>query len=352
MHDLHVKQTEKTAAKTKTERLRHFWLVLQRGIVQLQLFKRIAQSIILVRFHWEQTGKDLRLHFLESRQRVFCRFACKRNSVADTGVLQFLDTSNDEADLSCSQRFTCLRFWRKDANALSQMLRAGCHQQNLFLWTQGPVNDAHQHHNTDIIVEPGIDDQRLQRRLGVPLRRRHLGNHGFEHFTYAQASLGRAMHRVRSIDADHLLDLANRIIRVRRRQIDLVQHRHDLDTEFNRGVAVRHGLCLDALRRIDHQQRPFARGKRAANFITEVDMSWSVDQIEVIDFTVHRLVRQRSCLRLDRNTALAFQIHRIKHLRFHFAIRQPTAQLNDSVGQSRLAMVDMGNDGEITNVVH
>ena len=51
--------------------------------------------------------------------------------------------------------------------------------------------------------------------------------------------------------------------RVGRRQVDLVEHRHDLDALLDRGVAVGDRLRLDALRRVDHQQRAFARRERA-----------------------------------------------------------------------------------------
>jgi len=46
----------------------------------------------------------------------------------------------------------------------------------------------------------------------------------------------------RSIQPDDILDLFRHPVRVGRGQVDLVQHRDDLDAEIDRGVAVGHGL--------------------------------------------------------------------------------------------------------------
>ena len=77
-----------------------------------------------------------------------------------------------------------------------------------------------------------------------------------------------------------------------------------------------------------------------------------VDQIEVVDATVARRVLQRGRLRLDRDAALALDLHRVEHLRLHLAIAQAPATLNDAIGQRALAVVDVGNDGEISDVIH
>ena len=47
-------------------------------------------------------------------------------------------------------------------------------------------------------------------------------------------------------------------------------------------------------------------------------MSRRVDQVQVIHLAAFRLVLQRRCLRLDGNTALTFDIHRIRALALPF----------------------------------
>ena len=57
-------------------------------------------------------------------------------------------------------------------------------------------------------------------------------------------------------------------------------------------------------------------------------------------------------MRLDGNTALAFQLHRIQHLIGHFAITQTAAKLYKPVRQRGFAMIDVRDDGKIADILH
>ena len=81
-------------------------------------------------------------------------------------------------------------------------------------------------------------------------------------------------------------------------------------------------------------------------------MSWCVDQIEVVNLSVFRFVLQRSGLRFDGYPTLFFDVHRVENLRFHFAVFESAATLNNAVGERRFAMVDVRNDGEVSDVIH
>ena len=81
-------------------------------------------------------------------------------------------------------------------------------------------------------------------------------------------------------------------------------------------------------------------------------MAGGVDQVELIDLAVLRLVEQGCGLGLDGDAALALQVHRVEHLRFHFAVGQAPAGLNEAVGQRGFAVVDVGDDGEVADVAH
>ena len=120
--------------------------------------------------------------------------------------------------------------------------------------------------------------------------------------------------RIAGVDADHVLDLGLGVVRVGLRQIHLVEHGQHFDAQIQRGVAVGHGLRLHALGGIDHQQRALAGRQRAADFVGEVHMAGRVDQVEVVDLSVARLVMQRSGLRLDGDAALFLDVHRVEHL--------------------------------------
>ena len=54
-------------------------------------------------------------------------------------------------------------------------------------------------------------------------------------------------------------------------------------------------------------------------------------------------------MRLDGDAALALEIHRVEHLRFHLARLERAGDLEKSIRQRRLAVVDVGDDGEIAD---
>ena len=63
------------------------------------------------------------------------------------------------------------------------------------------------------------------------------------------------------------------------------------------------------------------------------------------------LVLQAHVLRLDRDAALALDVHRVEVLRLHVARIDGAADLQQAVGQRRLAVVDVRHDGDGADVV-
>ena len=81
-------------------------------------------------------------------------------------------------------------------------------------------------------------------------------------------------------------------------------------------------------------------------------MAGGVDQVEAVDAAVARRVLQRRGLRLDRDAALALDVHRVEHLRFHFPVAEAAAALDQAIGQRRFAVVDVGDDRKIADLIH
>ena len=79
-------------------------------------------------------------------------------------------------------------------------------------------------------------------------------------------------------------------------------------------------------------------------------MTRCVDKIELIHLTVACLVIKRHALGLDGDATLALDIHRIQNLLVHFAVSESTAVLDKTIGQRRLAVIDMGNYREVPDV--
>ena len=98
---------------------------------------------------------------------------------------------------------------------------------------------------------------------------------------------GDAQHAV-GVDAEQLGELDRGAVRVRLRQVDLVDDGDDLEVVLDREVRVRQRLRLDALRRVDDEQRSLARLERARDLVGEVDVPGRVDQVELVALPVRR----------------------------------------------------------------
>ena len=116
-------------------------------------------------------------------------------------------------------------------------------------------------------------------------------------------------------------------------------------------IDVRQRLRLDALRGVDDQQRALAGRQRARDLIGEVDVPGRVHQVEDVALAVLRLVVQPDGLRLDGDAALFLDVHRVEDLLAHVARGDRAGLLDQPVGKRRLAVVDMGHDREIADIV-
>ena len=80
-------------------------------------------------------------------------------------------------------------------------------------------------------------------------------------------------------------------------------------------------------------------------------MAGRVDQVQDISPAILRPVLQTDGLGLDGDAALALQIHGIQDLLLHLTALQAAADLDQPIGQGGFAMIDVGDDGEVTDMV-
>ena len=78
-------------------------------------------------------------------------------------------------------------------------------------------------------------------------------------------------------------------------------------------------------------------------------MARRVDQVELVGLAVLRLIGDPDRLGLDRDAALALEIHGIQHLLLHLPAAERTGALEQAIRQRRLAMVDVGDDREVAD---
>jgi hypothetical protein len=73
--------------------------------------------------------------------------------------------------------------------------------------------------------------------------------------------------------------------------------------------------------------------------------------VELVDEAVLRLVVELDGLGLDRDAALALEVHRVEHLGLRLALRDCSTLLEDAIGERGLAVIDVSDDGEVADAI-
>ncbi len=203
----------------------------------------------------------------------------QRNGIAHARRLDVLDTGNNVTDITGVEHVAILAFGRKHADFFDRKFGSARHHADFLARRYRPFDHPHQRDDADVGIEPGIDDQCLGRIFDRSSWRRDTLDNLLQQILDTAAGLGADLERIGRVQSNDFLDLGLDPVRVRGGQIDLVQHRHHLEIEVDRGITIGHALRLDALRGIDDQQGPFTGRQRARYFIGKVDVTGCVDEI-------------------------------------------------------------------------
>ena len=141
------------------------------------------------------------------------------------------------------------------------------------------------------------------------------------------------------------------MLRVGTRQINFVDNRDNLQIVIQRQIHVGQSLRFNALSSVDNQQCALARCQCTRNLIGKVYVARGVDKVQHILLAVARLVNAAHRLRLDGDAAFTLQIHGIENLLLHLTLAQRSCIFNQSVRQGRLAMIYMGDNRKVANVI-
>ena len=165
----------------------------------------------------------------------------------------------EDADLPCFERVDLehRRLAHREHRAFVDLI--GRPELELGALRDLAGHHAHEHDDAAIGVVPAVEDQCGERSLAIGHGRWDAVDDGLEHIVDALPGLRRYEQRVFRVEPDRVLDLLLDPIGSRDRQIDLVEHRHDVEVVVERDVDVRERLRFDALRGIDDEQRAFAR---------------------------------------------------------------------------------------------
>ena len=349
--DLHVKKTEKTAAETEAERHRRFRLEEESGVIEAEFFKRVAQIAVAGAVGGVNARVDHRLNGFETGERRRAGRGGKRDRVAHAGVADALDRSSEIADLAGGERFAFLQTERLHGTDFHHVeFRARVPHTDAVARAETPVHHADVDYHAEITVVAGIEDQRFERGVLVAGRRGNIADGGFEHVLNVESRFRRNGGAILGGDPDDLFNLVAATFDVGGRKVDLVDHGDDFEVRVHSEVGVGKGLGFDALRGVHHQESALAGVQTAGDFVVEVHVTGRVDQVEYIFFAVLRGIIEFDGAGFDGDAAFAFEFHVVEQLVFHVALFHGAGQFEDAVGEGGLAVVDVGDDGEIADM--
>ena len=134
------------------------------------------------------------------------------------------------------------------------------------------------------------------------------------------------------------------LLRVGGRQVDLIEHRQNLQVVLHGEIGVGQSLGLHALGGVHHQHGALAGRQGPGHLIVEVHMARGVDEVQLVDLSVLGLVVQPDGPGLDGNAPFLFQVHVVQHLALHLPLADSLALFQQPVRQRGLAVVNVGND--------
>ncbi len=184
-----------------------------------------------------------------------------------------------------------------------------------------------------------------------PSRRRNPEGDGLQDLLDADPVLGAGDDCLFRRNGQQVLQLLQAEVEVGAGQVDLVDYGDDRQVLVHGQVCIGHRLGLYPLGRVDQQKGPFASRQAPRHLVGKVHMAGRVHQVELVQLTVGGLVVHGHRMALDRDSPLPLQVHRIQVLLRQDPLRHRRRVLQQAVRQSRLSMVDMGDNAEIALVV-
>ncbi len=341
-----MQQAEEAAAEAEPERVARLRLVQQRGVVQPQLIQRVAQVRVVVAVHRVQAGEDHRLGGGVARQRFGGRVRGTGHGVADPGLPDVLDPGDQVADLPRGQALAW-RGLRRDHSHLERLVRrGGGHHQAALAPGQPAVDHPHVGDDAAVGVVDRVENEPAGRGVRIARRGRDEPDDLVQQFLDALAGLGTDPEHLAGVAADDAGQFGGVTVGLGGGQVDLVQHRDDLEVGVERQVQVGQRLRLDALGGVDEQHGALTGGQAAGNLVAEVHVAGGVDEVEHV-LGAAAGPGEPDRLALDRDAALALDVHPVQVLGPHLAAFHHPGELQHPVGQRRLSVIDVRDDAEV-----
>ena len=348
LDDLHVEEAEEAAAEAEAEGGGGFGLEGEGGVVDLEFSHGDLEGLVVGGVDGVDAGENHGADFLESGKGLGAGLFLVSDGVADFDFGGGFHVGDDVADVSGLESVGFFHLGGEDAGLLDLVVGGGVEELDLVAFFDGAGDDADIGDDAAKLIVEGVEDGGAEESVGVFDRWRDEFDDGFEDVLNADAHFGGGGDCVFAGDGEDVFELLAAAGDVGGGKVDLVEDGDDGEVLLHGEVDVGHGLGFDALGGIDDEDGAFAGGKGAGDLIGEVDVSGGVEEVELVGFSVLGLKSEGDGVGLDGNPFFTLKVHGVEVLGLGLSLGDGLGFFHEAIGQGRFAMIDMGDDGEIT----
>ena len=302
-------------------------------------------------FDGVQAGEDHGLDFFKAGEGLFGSVDDGGDGVTDLGVGDGFDVAVQVSGFTGGEFIAGNGFGGLVAEAFHFEGLAVGHELDFLAHFDASVDDTAEDDDAAVGVEPGIEDEDAQGRFGVTFGLGDEVDDGFENFLDTDAVFGGGEDGSTGVEADELFDLLADAFGLGGGEVDFVDNRDDFEVMVEGEVGIGEGLGFDTLGGIDDEEGAFAGLEGAGDLVGEVDVAGGVDEVELVHDAVIGLVVEADGVGFDGDAAFTFEVHGVEDLGHHFAFGEGSGEFEEAVGEGGLAVVDVGDDGEIAYVL-
>ena len=348
LNDLHVEKAEEATAEAEAEGGGAFSLEGEGGVVDLELAHRDLEGLVVRGVDGVDAGEDHGADFFESGEGLWAGLVLVGDGVADFDFGGGLHVGDDVADVSGAESVGLLHFGGEDAGLFDFVVVGSVEELDLVTFFHLTGNDTNVGDNAAKLIVEGVEDGGAEETIGVFDGRGDEFDDGFEDVLDANAHFGGGGDTVFAGDGEDVFELLAAAGNIGGGEIDFIKNRDDGEVLFHGEVDVGHGLGFDALGGIDDEDGAFARREGTGDLVREVDVAGGVEEVELVSFAILGLESKGDGVGFDSDPFLALEIHGVEVLGLRLTLGDGLSFLHEAIGQGRFAMIDVGDDGEVT----
>ena len=186
-----------------------------------------------------------------------------RDRIAHTHLARGLDARDDIADVARADLIAGCHIQFQYAHLVGVVFLAGGDEFHVVAFADDAIHHLEIGDDPPERVEYGVEDQTLQRCLGIAFWGGYFLNDGVQQLRDALAGLAAGPQDILTRTTQQLDDLVFHLVGAGARQVDLIDHRNDLQVVLDGHIEIRDGLRLYALGGVDNQQGALASRDRA-----------------------------------------------------------------------------------------